>query len=381
MSKTDNVGVSPVVALIIASYSESIESFRGHLIAALQSQSIEVHVAAPGLCVGNLVRERLEARGVVVHDLKMQRTGLNPFADFSLLIRLCRLMSRVNPDIWLGYTAKPVIYGAIGALLMRVPRRFALITGLGYAFTAERRGVSVWLVRRMYALALSRVTKVFFQNPDDQRVFRDLRVLRPATPSVVVSGSGVDLEEFQATPIPDGPATFLMIGRLLGDKGVREYAGAARRIRVRYPQARFLLAGWIDENPDAISSDELKAWMEEGNVEFLGKLDDVRAAIASSTVYVLPSYREGTPRTVLEAMAMGRPIITTDAPGCRQTVDARNGFLVPVGSVEALVSALESFIANPGLARSMGRASRQRAELVFDVHKVNRVILAEMEVT
>lgn len=262
---------------------------------------------------------------------------------------------------------------------MRVPRRFALITGLGYAFTAGRKGFSVWLVRHLYAFGLSGVTKVFFQNPDDQSVFRDLGLVRATTPSFVVNGSGVDLEEFRTAPILDGPATFLMIGRLLGDKGVREYANAARRVRSRHPEARFLLAGWIDENPDAISNEELEQWIEEGCVEFLGKLDDVRPAIAVSTVYVLPSYREGTPRTVLEAMAMGRPVITTDAPGCRQTVrDGENGFLVPVGSVDALVSAMESFIAKPPLAHSMGRASRQRAELVFDVHKVNRAILAEM---
>ena len=171
------------VALVVASYSESIESFRGHLIAALQQHSIEVQVAGPGLDADSLVRARLEARGVIVHDLVMQRAGMNPVSDIMLVARLCRLMFLVKPSIWLGYTAKPVIYGAIGASLMGVPRRFALITGLGYAFTASRKGLSTWLVRWLYTLGLFGATKVFFQNPDDENVFRKLEILRSATPS------------------------------------------------------------------------------------------------------------------------------------------------------------------------------------------------------
>jgi glycosyltransferase involved in cell wall biosynthesis len=173
-----------------------------------------------------------------------------------------------------------------------------------------------------------------------------------------------------------------MIGRLLGDKGVREYASAARRVRAKFPRARFQLAGWIDENPDAIAQSELDLWTAEGTLEFLGRLDDVRPAIAACTVYVLPSYREGTPRTVLEAMAMGRPVITTDAPGCRETVvNGENGYLVDVQSVEALVGAMESFIDNPDLAAAMGLRSRQIVEDKYDVHKVNAVMLREMGIT
>ena len=173
-----------------------------------------------------------------------------------------------------------------------------------------------------------------------------------------------------------------MIARLLGDKGVREYAKAAREIRSSNPGIRFGLVGWVDENPDAISKDELHIWVEEGAIEYLGRLDDVRSAIADSTVYVLPSYREGTPRTVLEAMAMGRPIITTDAPGCRETVvEGENGYLVPVKSVDALVGAMQKFVDDPDLAARMGRRSRQIAEEKYDVHKVNAVMLREMGIT
>jgi len=165
----------------------------------------------------------------------------------------------------------------------------------------------------------------------------------------------------------------------LGDKGVREYAQAAQRTRALYPQSRFSLVGWLDENPDAIAQTELDAWVQAGTLDFLGRLSDVRPAIEACSVYVLPSYREGTPRTVLEAMAMGRAIITTDAPGCRETVvDGDNGFLVPVRSVDALANAMARFIIDPTLAARMGQRSRQLAVDKYDVHKVNAVMLKEM---
>jgi glycosyltransferase involved in cell wall biosynthesis len=170
-----------------------------------------------------------------------------------------------------------------------------------------------------------------------------------------------------------------MIGRLLRNKGVREYAMAAARLRQRFPSTRCLLVGWIDDNPDAISGEELEQWVRSGAVEFLGQLEDVRPAIAKASVYVLPSYREGTPRTVLEAMAMGRPIITTDAPGCRETVVAgENGYLVPVGSVDGLLAAMERFIDRPEQAVAMGARSRAIAERKYDVNKVNGIMLSEM---
>jgi len=170
-----------------------------------------------------------------------------------------------------------------------------------------------------------------------------------------------------------------MICRLLGDKGVREYAAAAKKLREKQKQACIRLIGWIDENPDSISPAELDEWVHSGDVEFLGYLQDIRPAIADSSVYVLPSYREGTPRTVLEAMAMGRPIITTDAPGCRETVvDGENGLLVPVKSVSRLVEAMQRFIENPDLAVEMGKRSRAIAEEKYDVRKVNEVMLREM---
>ncbi|KQZ79835.1 glycosyl transferase [Rhodanobacter sp. Root561] len=367
---------------LLASFPDSIIAFRGALISRLVQAGEEVHVAAPGMLSGSPVRSTLEAGGIVVHDLTLDRTGTSALGDLLLVFRLYRLFRRVRPDAILGYTIKPVIYGTLAAWIARVPERFALITGLGYAFTGARNSFLISLIRRIYGLALGRATKVFFQNPDDRALFQERGILPLSIPAVVVNGSGIDIRAFNLEPLPGKGAVFLMIGRLLGDKGVREFVAAARLIRILHPVARFQLVGWIDENPDAISKSELNEWVAEGVIEFLGRLEDVRSAIAGCNVYVLPSYREGTPRTVLEAMAMGRPVITTDAPGCRETVtNGENGFLVPVGSVDALVTAMLRLIEDRALLIRMGGRSRQIAEEKYDVHKVNEVMLREMGIT
>ena len=367
--------------LVIASLAESLINFRGPLLAAFQTKGQQVHVAAPNLFEDSVVRKKLQAMGYVVHNVPMHRTGTNPVADAFTLWQLWRLIRRIRPRQVLGYTVKPVIYGTLAAWLAGVPRRFALITGLGYAFQgkANARGGLRELVQLLYGMALRCTHKVFFQNPDDQALFRSLGLLHPDTPSCVVNGSGVDVSAFAVAPLPPEPH-FLLIARLLGDKGVREYVQAAQRTRALYPKAQFSLVGWIDENPDAISQAELDAWVQEGTLNFLGRLSDVRPALSNCSVFVLPSYREGTPRTVLEAMAMGRAVITTDAPGCRETViDGYNGFLVPVKSVEALVVAMGFLITDPCLVKRMGQRGRQVAIDKYDVNKVNAVMLKEME--
>lgn len=369
--------------LLIASFPDSLLHFRGPFLDALLARGLTVHVAAPDLPIGSSMRQQLEAKGLRVHDIPLRRTGMNPFIDIATLLHLHRLMRRIQPDYVLGYTIKPVIYGLLAALLARVPQRYALITGLGYAFQGQKeagdgRDLLRSLVQRLYALALRCSHKVFFQNPDDQALFRSLGILPASIPSCVVNGSGVDVAHYEVAPLPSAPC-FLLIARLLGDKGVREYASAARQVRAIHPETVFNLVGWVDENPDAIKRQELDAWVAEGTVEYLGRLEDVRTAIADCSVYVLPSYREGTPRTVLEAMAMGRPIITADAPGCRETVvDGDNGFLVPVKAASELAAAMLRFIDAPELGIRMGARSRQIAEEKYDVHKVNGVMLREM---
>ncbi len=366
--------------LLIAGLAESLIIFRGPLIRALQAKGLTVHVAAPDMPAGSEVRLQLEAMGVTVHEVPLQRANTNPMADIALLWALWRLMRHVKPECVLGYTIKPVVYGSLAAWLARVPRRFALITGLGYAFQGQgQRGRLQALVTWLYGAALKRDDKVFFQNPDDEALFRQKGILTSGTPSFVINGSGVDVASYSVAPLPLGPPRFLLIARLLGDKGVREYAQAARILRMHRPDVKFTIVGWIDDNPDSIGREELDAWVADGTLDFLGRLSDVRPAIVDCSVYVLPSYREGTPRTVLEAMSMGRPVITTDAPGCRETVvEDENGFLVPARSVDALILAMERFILEPELIKRMGMRSREMAVAKFDVHKVNAVMLREM---
>jgi glycosyltransferase involved in cell wall biosynthesis len=253
-----------------------------------------------------------------------------------------------------------------------------MITGLGFAF-GEGGGWRQRLVNlaacRLYRLALRGNALVIFQNPDDLALFRAERLLRDTGRVLVVNGSGVDLDEFCQAPPITAPH-FLMAARLIKAKGVYDYVEAGRILRRQYPAARFRLAGDIDESQGAIRPDELAAWKATGEIDHLGWLDDVRPALAASAVYVLPSYREGTPRSALEAMAMGRPIVTTDTPGCRETVvNGMNGFLVPPRNPAALARALARFVEEPALIGQMGAASRRLAEAKYDVHAVNRAIL------
>lgn len=371
--------------LMVASFPESLLNFRGALLASLKDKGLDVHIAAPNLPSGSSLRLQLESYGYTVHDINLKRVGLNPWRDFLTMLELAWLMRSLKPDAMLAYTVKPVVYGLMAARLVGVPKRFALITGLGYAFQGSDSvsNSRQWLrlaVQKLYTLALRGAHKTFFQNPDDQLLFKNRNLLSASAATVVVNGSGVDLEKFVPS-VPPKPISFLLIARLLGDKGVREYVEAAKLVKASSPSTKFNLVGWIDENPDSISTEELDFWITQDLVSYWGRLADVRPAIEASSVYVLPSYREGTPRTVLEAMAMGRPIITTDAPGCRETVvDGLNGYLVKVKDSESLAYAMMRFIREPDKTLSMGEASRSLAQERFDVHAVNKKMMYEMEI-
>lgn len=364
--------------ILVASHPDSLINFRGPLIRALLSKNLEVHVAAPDLDADSSIRSSLESYGVNVHKIYMKRTGMNPISDLKTIFQLWILMKKIKPNYFLGYTHKPVIYGNLAAWMAGVNKQFALITGLGYTFQSK----ILWLnhlLQFLYRISMRKVEKVFFQNSDDESLFQNLGIIKTSdNKSVVVNGSGVDLKKFNISPFPT-KIQFLLIARLLGDKGVREYFKAAKAVREKRPDIKFGLVGWIDNHPNAISKQELDERIDAGDIFFYGRMDDVKPAISESSVYVLPSYREGTPRTVLEAMAMGRPIITTDAPGCKETVkDGINGYIVKVKSSQALVKAMFSFIEQPELIESMGNNSRKIAEDKYDVDKVNKHMMLEM---
>lgn len=373
---------NPSHAVVLASHAQSLINFRGPLLAALVARGWRVTASAPS--IDDDVKARLEAIGVVAVETPLARTGMNPLADLAYYRSLIELFRSERPDVLLAYTAKPVIWGTLAARAAGVPRIVAMITGLGYAFTPPmqpslKHAVANLAARLLYRLALPQADHVLFQNPDDRDLFQSYGFTPSPDRVGVTAGSGIDLNLFTPSPPPNRPS-FLMLARLLGAKGVREYAVAARRLKARHPDIDIRLAGPFDQGPDAISRGELAQWTE-GGISYLGDLDDVRPAIAEAAVYVLPSsYREGTPRSVLEALATGRPVITTDTPGCRETViDGKNGFLIAPRDASALENAMEHFILDPGLIAPMAAASLDLARRKYNVNNVNAQILAALE--
>jgi len=361
--------------LLLGSYAPSLINFRGPLIAAMVERGHEVFAAAPDIDPD--VAAKLVALGATPVPVVLGRTSLNPLATWRSGRQLSALVKRIAPDVMIAYTIKPVVLGAAAARAAGVACFAAMITGMGYAFLGglHPKRLAIRLVAMlMYRRALAASQLIIFQNEDDRSDFRRLRLLPAGKPSLVVNGSGVDLDHFEPKPLPAETA-FLMVARYLRDKGIREYGAAAARLKTEFPEVRFRLAGWLDESPDSIGRAELDSILA-GGVEDLGRLADVRPAIAQASVYVLPSYREGTPRTVLEAMALGRAVITTDAPGCRNTVaDGENGFLVPVEDADALYRAMRRFVEEPALARTMGEKSLRLVREKYDVNQVNAAIL------
>jgi len=362
----------------VAGNSRSLIANRGDLIRAIQSRGLSVAAAVPRR---DYLPETADL-GIDVHLVEMTRTATNPLADFSYLVSLARLLRRLRPRVVFSYTAKPVVYGSLAARLVGVPGRYAMITGLGHAYTTETartRAVRA-VMNALYRVGLASCHEVFFQNPDDVAEFASAGILRDTSKVVRTNGSGVDTTRYPQRPLPDGPPMFLFIGRLLTEKGIAEFVDAATTVRAAWPDARFVAVGPHDPAlPHAVSAEVLARWQSDGVVEFVGGIKDVRPWLEQCSVLVLPSYREGTPRSVLEAMSTGRAIITTDAPGCRETVvDGVNGLLVPPRTTAPLAEALEHLLARPDIIRSMAQESRRIAEEKYEVTRVNRVILEAM---
>ena len=361
--------------IVIASLAESLINFRGELLSALIQSGYEVIAFAPGK--NFIVENKLKNMGIKLYRIPLQNSSKNPLKDIFTLGYMIWLIRRQRADIIFNYTVKPVIYGSIAGRIAGVSNIFSMITGLGYSFIGRgfKGNLLQFVVCVLYRFALKKNKNVFFQNPDDLELFVDRKLVR-CEQAVLIAGSGINLNQFTVTKIFTKPTIFLLIARLLKDKGIFEYVEAARYIKVKYPKAVFQLLGPFDNNPAAISKSKIIEWDDEGVIDYLGETKDVRPFISKSNIFVLPSYREGAPRSTLEAMAMGRPVITTDVPGCRETViNGQNGFLVPSKNIESLVKAMEYFLINFESIPQMGKYSRKLAELKFDVHKVNMIII------
>ena len=335
---------------------------------------------------GAFWEEKLVSLGVRIAHYPLERKGLNPLRDLATLFALRRILAREQPDRLFAFTIKPVIYGSIAAALAGHPSRqsrFCMVTGLGYMFEGGSfvKRVLMQVARGLYRLAFSCVGGVFFQNEDDVALFRRLSIL-PRTMQVHMSrGCGVDTDFFAEQPRAHAPPVFLYVGRLLEAKGLRDFAAAARKVKAKYPEVSFHILGPAEQGPGAVPLEEVLGWQAEGSVEYLGVTDDVRPYIAVATAVVLPSWREGTPTSLMEAMSCGRAVIAADAPGSREVVrNGSNGFLVPIGDAGALANAVESFILEPELAVRMGVAGRELSCHEFRAENVAAGLLRQMAI-
>lgn len=328
------------------------------------------------------IKNKYREMGVRFHELPMQRQGMNPLRELYAILFLWRLMVCLRPNIVLSYSIKSSLYGSLAARLARIEHYYSAITGLGYLFVTKEGKLDFLrrTIQRLLGIVLLGNSCVFFQNPDDRDLFIDLGLIRDRSKTVIVNGSGVDVDRYSEVPLPKGPITFLMISRIQYDKGVVEYVNAAHLLKKLYPNAIFQILGPFDDHPSAISESEFLKLIHNSAVDFLGGTPDVRPFIAKCHVYVLPSYREGTPVSALEAMAMGRPVVTTDVPGCREVVqDGENGYLVPVKDSIGLAQGMSMFLEDPVLVSQMGYRSRQIVEAKYDIRKVVDGMLTVMD--
>ncbi len=354
--------------LILAAYDRSLYLFRSAFIRALVQDGHDVVALAP--LEHEEVVEKVEKLGATFQHIPLKRTKINPVADLILILNLFLLFKREKPSMIFNYTIKPVIYGGIAGKLANISRINSMITGLGFTFIYNHSLRSKFLnfiITYLYKLGLSYNTNVFFQNKDDANLFINNKIVQSHKVSLV-NGSGVDLTYFKQYPYEEGPVCFLMVARLLKAKGVIEYISASKIVNNNNPNTKFILIGPYDHNnPDGLSKSELKSHLNNSNIIHIEWLEDIREKLKLCHVFVLPSYREGVPRSVIEALAAGRAIITTDTPGCRETVEeGKNGILVPIKNTDLLANAMQAMLSGKNIFKSMGANSRKICEERFD---------------
>lgn len=360
----------PKILLFVVNVDWFFTSHRMPVALAAKKEGYEVHVAT-GITTK---LEELRENGLIVHELNLKRNGASIFNGLSSLVELTGLFRRIRPDVIHLVTIKPVLLGGVAARITGSPAVVAAVSGLGYVFTAQGLSAQLrrWVISQVYRVVLSnRRLKVIFQNEDDRRILCDFARLNSER-SILIRGSGVDLSAYRFSSLPDGVPVVMMAARLLFDKGVTEFVEAARIIRARKISARFVLVGSIDEaNPTSLNAGHLAQIAKDGIVELWGHRADMANVLAEATIVVLPSYREGLPKVLIEAAACGRPVITTDVPGCRDAIlPDTTGLLVPVRDADGLARALEILLFSRDACRKMGIAGRRLAEEVFDLKNV-----------
>lgn len=370
---------------IIANSPFTVLNFRKELIKKLLARGCKISVFIPDNCIlvdVNAMIKEFSKLGVSVNYIPLSRSGLNPISDFKLCYMIYRLLKKEKADIVLNYTIKATIYGSIAAHLAKVKLIASNITGLGFVFTSKtwKAKLLLIIVKLQYKLALKLNKVVFFQNIDDKNLF-EKETLIGTSKACLLAGSGVDTDFYSPQKVDEkrNDINFLFVGRLLKEKGVSELIKATKRLKQKHSEIKVTIVGGFDSNPSSINKEAIDKFMKDGIIDYLGVISDkleLKRIYSQHDVFVLPSYREGTPRSTLEALSMGLPVLTTDVPGCRTTViDGVNGKLVPAENCQALFEGMLYFIENKEVLIEYGENSRKLAVDKFDVNIVNSKII------
>ena len=371
-----------MIIVLIGTVASSLYGFRADLIHALLKKGHQVYAFTSEYTADDL--KKIESLGAIPITYQLNRGGLNPLADIISTYKLSKKIREIKPDLVFSYFSKPVIFGTIAEKIEKIPKVIGMLEGLGYTFTQQPEGLGkkIELIKNvqvlLYRVALPQLDQLIFLNPDDPKDLLEQYAIKVKNIQVL-GGIGLNLKEYPYQPITNiqQPIDFLFIGRLLKEKGIHDFLAAAKLVKEKHPETQFTILGAIDpHNLGALKQSELDELIASNIINYPGHVNNVKDWIASSHVFVLPSYREGVPRSTQEAMAIGRPIITTDVPGCRETVvNGVNGFLVPKWNPEALAEKMIYFIEHPEQVKKMGDESYKMAIDKFDAEKVNQRLM------
>lgn len=376
--------------LILANKAGNLIGFRYELLKSLVESGVEVLAVAPPNVGG--VSEKMSEIGVKYEPLDYDRSSINPLKELGIIFAVMSIIKREKPDVMFSFMMKPVIYGSIAAKLCGVKYIQSMVEGLGYMFIGRtrRQRMLKYVAVALYWVALKCINRVYFLNKDDKQYFEKYLVSPKKTKRIF--GIGINLKKFYPLKQSEGDITFLFVGRLLIDKGVKEFIDAAKIVSAKYPQARFVLVGNSDANPASLSSEEIEEYSKSKSIKFVGLQSDVRPYLKECSALVLPSYREGMPVAPMEAMASSRAVILTDVPGCRELVcrkkandtfvsvvlEGKNGYLVEKGNAQAVAQAMMNLIENPHKIAAMGKEGRKFAEEFLDRDKINKTLVDDI---